>query len=98
MLENPYESPQTVPEHNSNWKAANVIATIRASVAEIGLSLAVFLLLIFPFVTMVPGSEKGAYQVPALLGCAGLLHPDRLPFFLGGIALVALGFLKLFSN
>lgn len=88
MSENPYEPPQAPLDEAAPSRRANIIATIRASVAEIGLGLALMLLLILQIATIVPGSEKGLYQKVALLGCAGLVHPYRWPFVIGGIALV----------
>jgi len=90
MTQNPYESPQASLDDKPSWTRAKIIATIRASIAEIGLGLSLLLLLILQIATIVPGSEKGFYQLVAQLGCAGLLHPYRLPFILGVISLAVL--------
>lgn len=98
MSENPYEAPQTVPEKTDSWTQSYIILVLRFAVADIALSLAIFFWVIFPFITFVPGAEKGAFKIPALLGCAGLLHPNRLQFIFGVISLTIWGGLMLFAN
>jgi len=95
MSENPYEAPQSGPEPPDTWTQSYVILVLRFAVADIALSLAIFFWIVFPFITFVPGTEKEAFMIPALLGCAGLLHPSRLQFSFGVISLVIWGSLML---
>jgi hypothetical protein len=95
---NPYEAPQTVPEKPDSWRQHYIVLVLRFAVADIALALAIYLWIVLPFITFVPGSEKGAFKIPALLGCAGLLHPKWLQFLFGVISLVIWGGLMLFTN
>jgi hypothetical protein len=88
MNENPYKAPQADLDQVPATQRAVIFPTIRATVAEFGLVLAVLLLLVLQIATIVPGSEKGLSQKVAMLGCACLVHPNKILFVLGLISLL----------
>lgn len=98
MSPNPYEAPQSAPKSVTRWTQHGLILILRTMVADIALALALYCLITFPFITFHPNSRDGVYQIPAMLGCAGLLHPNGLPFCLDLISLLVLGILKLLAT